>query len=290
MKAYVLLLSLALAPAAIPQDGAVFRTESRMVEVYATVLDHRGHYVDGLPRDSFQISENGRPQPIASFDSDATELSCAILLDTTGSMRNALPSVKRVISQLIDEFRDRDSIAVYSFAATLELLQDFTPDKSAAKRAVMRTRAEGETALFDAMTRVAVAAAARPGKKAVIVFTDGDDNASVMSSQRASEQAKRLGVPVYTVAQGEARHDNGLMRTLRDIAGATGGKAYSVKEARDSEKIFEDVASELQHTYLLSYKVPETNGEGWRKIQVSLAGPKEYKDYTIRAKEGYYAN
>lgn len=291
MTRRLLLLTLViLGASAAGSQEPVFRTEARTVEVYATVLDRHGRYVDGLPRESFQVAENGRAQPIASFDSDSTELSCAILLDTTGSMQKALPALKNVISRLIDEFRDRDFISIYAFSTAFEQLQDFTRDKSAAKRAVMRTRAEGETALFDALMRVAIAAAGRPGKKAVLVFTDGDDNASVISAQRASEQARKLGVPVYTVAQGEAGRSNVLMRTLKEIARTTGGNAYTVKQAHDSAKIFEDVAAELQHTYLLSYRFPEGKEDGWRKIQVSLSGAKEYKDYTIRAKEGYYPN
>jgi Ca-activated chloride channel family protein len=277
-------------PQAPPEPPLVFRAESRMVEVYATVLDRKGKYLDGLPRETFQISDNGVPQPIAAFENNTAELSCAILLDTTGSMRDSLPTVKNAISRLIDEYRDQDSVAVYGFSNTLDLLQDFTRDKAAAKRAVMRTRAAGQTALFDAITRVTMQIGSRTGKKAVVVFTDGDDNASVLNSQRVVEQAKKSGIPVYTVAQGEARHSDTLMNRLKDIASLTGGKTYGVRDAHEAAQIFQDVSAELQHTYLLSYRPPETKDLGWRRIQVSLAGGKEYKDCTIRSKEGYYPN
>jgi Ca-activated chloride channel homolog len=293
MKLYALLACLAIIAAALayPQEPPlVFRSESRLVEVYATVLDHRGKYLDGLPRERFQISDNGVPQPIAAFENNTAELSCAILLDTTGSMRDSLPTVKNAISRLIDEYRDQDSVAVYGFSTSLDLLQDFTRDKAAAKRAVMRTRAAGGTALFDAITRVTLEIASRTGKKAIVVFTDGDDNASVLNSQRVVEQSKKSGIPVYTVAQGEARHEEALMSRLKDIARMTGGKTYGVKDAHEAAQIFQDVFAELQHTYLLSYRPPETKDQGWRHIQVSLNGSKEYKDYTVRSKEGYYPN
>jgi Ca-activated chloride channel homolog len=291
MRRYVLLafLSMIAAGPANPQEP-VFRAESRMVEVYATVLDHKGKYVDGLPRESFQIRDNDQPQPIVAFDNDAAELSCAILLDTTGSMRDSLASVKNAISHLIDEYRDQDSIAIYGFSTTLDLLQDFTRDKAAAKRAVMRPRASGGTALFDALTRVTLEIGRRTGKKAVIVFTDGDDNASVLNSQRTTELAKKSGIPLFTVAQGDARRSDSLMTRLKDIARLTGGKAYGVKDPHEAAKIFEDVSAELQHTYLLSYRPPESKDGAWRRIQVSLNGAKEYKDYTLRSKEGYFPN
>lgn len=291
MKRFVVLASLFITAArpANPQEP-VFRAESRMVQVYATVLDHRGKYVDGLPRESFQIRDNDLPQPIVSFDNEAAELSCAILLDTTGSMRDSLGTVKNAISRLIDEYRDQDSIAIYGFSTTVDLLQDFTRDKAAAKRAVMRTRAAGGTALFDALTRVTLEIGRRTGKKAVIVFTDGDDNASVLNSQRTTELAKKSGIPLYTVAQGDARHSETLMNRLKEIARLTGGKSYGVKDAHEAGKIFEDVSAELQHTYLISYRPPESKDNGWRRIQVSLNGAKEYKEYTVHSKEGYFPN
>ncbi len=292
MKRYALLASLLIATGLLAeqQDPAVFRTESRIVEVYVTVLDHKGKYVDGLPRESFQISENSRPQPLVAFESNAAELSCAFLLDTTGSMRDSLPVVKNALSHLLDEYRDQDSVAIYGFSTTLDLLQDFTRDKSAAKRAVNRTRAAGGTALFDAVTRVTLDIGSRSGKKAVIVFTDGDDNASVLNSQRVVELAKKSGIPVYTVAQGEAEHSAPLMNRLKEIARLTGGKAYGAKDAHQAVRIFEDVSAELQHTYLLSYHPPDSKDDSWRHIQVSLTGSKEYKDYVVRSKEGYFPN
>jgi len=296
MKPYALLafLSIMAAGPANPQapqePPVVFRAESRMVELYATVLDRKGKYLDGLPRETFQITDNGVPQPIAAFENDTAELSCAFLLDTTGSMRDSLPLVKNSISRLLDEYREQDSVAVYGFSTTLDMLQDFTRDKAAAKRAVMRTRAAGGTALFDAITRVTLEISGRAGKKAVIVFTDGDDNASVLNAQRVVEQAKKSGIPVYTVAQGDARRNDQLMNRLKEIARMTGGKTYGVKDAHEAAQIFEDVSAELQHTYLLSYRPPETKDLAWRRIQVSLKGGKEYKDCTVRSKEGYYPN
>jgi VWFA-related protein len=278
------------APLQPQQTPTVFRTEARMVEVYATVLDHKGRYIDGIPQEHFRISDNGQPQSITAFEGNAAGLTCAILLDTTGSMRDSLPTVKNSISRLIDEFRDEDSVAIYGFSTSLDLLQDFTHDRAAARRAVMRTRAAGMTALFDALAHVTLDIGARSGKKAVVVFTDGDDNASVLNAQRAVEGAKKSGIPLYTVAQGEARDSHALMNRLKEIARLTGGKTYGAKDAHEAAQIFQDISAELQHTYLLAYRPPEAKDDGWRQIQVSLSGAKDYKDCTVRSKEGYYPN
>jgi len=285
-----ILISLALMTAAISKaqpGGFVFRTDVRMVEVYATVLDQRGRYLDDLPRDAFRILDNGAPQPIASFENSATELSCAILLDTTGSMAAALPKVKNAIHQLIDEFRESDWIAVYGFSTGVEALQEFTRDRNAAKKAVSRTRAEGGTALFDAISRVAGEISSRSGKKAIVVFTDGDDNASVLNAQRAIERAKKMGVPLYTAAEGEALRHPELFSQLKDLARLTGGKAYAVKNLNKVSSIFQDISEELRHTYLLAYKPPEAPSGDWRQIQLLLSGVRDYK---IQTKAGYFSH
>ncbi len=282
----ILLALLSSAALRAQTGGLVIRTEVRMVEVYATVMDHRGKYLDDLPRDAFQILDNGSPQPIVTFENSATDLSCAILLDTTASMAAALPKVKNAIHQLIDEFRENDWVAVYGFSTGVEALQEFTRDRAAAKRAVTRTRAEGGTALFDAISRVAGEMSQRNGKKAIIIFTDGDDNASVLNVQRAIERAKKMGVPLYTAAEGEALHNPQLLAQLKELSSLTGGKAYSVKSLNDAAAIFHDISEELRHTYLLAFTPPQSPAGDWRPIQLSLNGVRDYK---IQAKAGYFS-
>jgi len=267
------------------QDGAVvFKTGARLVEVYATVFDHHGRYLDGLSGNSFELLDEGVKQPIVTFESNVSNLSCAVLLDTTGSMFRALPGVKNSVLRLIDQFRDGDSLAVYSFNTSLDVLQDFTSDKTALKTAVLRTRAAGQTALYDAISQAAAAISKRSGKKSMIVFTDGDDNASVLSANAALSRVKKLGIPIYSIAQGEAARSPALSRGLKEISQFTGGLAYSVNKAKDVESVFQDISEDLQHGYLLTYKPPAAQGFGWRKIQLVLNGP---KDYRLRAREGY---
>jgi len=161
----ICILAAALAvvfPAGGQQTASTIRVQVHLVEVYASVFDHKGQYVEGLGRDSFQVFEDGKPQQITSFEADKGKLSCAILLDTTGSMADALPRVKNSVVKLIDVLGPEDEVAVYSFDRRLVLRQDFTNDKAAAKRAVLRTRAEGQTALFDALSEVAQELSARP--------------------------------------------------------------------------------------------------------------------------------
>ena len=265
-------------------QDVTFRTNSRLVEVYATVRDEGGRYMDGLPRDRFAVRDNGEIQPLVAFESNTVPLSCAILLDTTGSMAAALPIVKNSVIRMLDELREEDTVAVYGFSTGLNRLQDFTTDKAAAKLAVLRTRAAGDTALFDAVSQLAREVAARAGKKAILVFTDGEDNASVLNARSAVQRAKDAGVPVYAIAEGEALQSKKLLSELKDIADTTGAQLHEAHKTNEITAIFQDIAADLQHTYLLSYKPPPSSDHTWRTVELTVAGVKGAK---IRAKKGY---
>src|SRR5258708_36915876 len=106
-------------------------------------------------------------------------------------MSEALPRVKNSIVKLIDELGPQDSVAIYTFDERRDVRQEFTTNKDAAKRAILRTRAQGRTALFDALSEVAQDISKRPGKKVLVVFTDGDDNASALNANSAIARAKK---------------------------------------------------------------------------------------------------
>jgi Ca-activated chloride channel homolog len=269
---------------ALAQSDAVFRVESRLVEVYATVRDHNGRYLDGLSQDRFQVKDNGQVQPVLAFESNTAKLSCAILLDTTGSMAAVLPIVKSSVMHMIDELAPDDSIAVYSFSVGLKRLQDFTTDKAAAKQAVLRGRASGDTALFDAIAELSREIEPRAGKKAIVVFSDGADNASLLNARFAVQRAKKSGIPVYAVAEGDALKNGQLLAEIKDIAETTGAKFYEAHKTSQINEIFLDISGDLGHTYLLAYKPPPSTEQKWRTIALAVLGVKNVK---ISAKEGY---
>jgi Ca-activated chloride channel homolog len=285
----VCIFAAAFAMAASPaghQQQPTIRVKVPLVEVYASVYDRNGQYVEGLVRDSFRVFEDGKPQQITNFEADSGRLSCAILLDTTGSMNEALPHVKNSIMKLIDILGPEDSVAIFTFDRRLVVRQEFTTDKAAAKRAILRTRAEGQTALFDALSEVVQEISERPGKKALVVFSDGDDNASVLNANAAVTRAKRAGIPLYAIAEGEATHSGELRKLLVDLSKRTGGACYQAKKPSEIEEVFQKIAIDLRHLYMLTYR-PESLAEDgrWRKIDVALTGQ---KDLRVRSKEGYF--
>jgi VWFA-related protein len=195
--------------------------------------------------------------------------------------------LKATALKLLGELRPIDSVAIYTFSDSVTALQPFTADKNAAARAVLRTRAYGKTALYDALTRVSREIAERAGKKVIVVFTDGADNLSALTSETALRRAKTLGVPVYTIAQGDALESPDLLKQLANLSHATGGVAFTIHSPTEIEKVFETITEDLMHGYLLAFQPPATEDRTWRPIEVKLRSPRGHK---IRARLGYYPN
>lgn len=279
------------APQAVPaaggadDDAADFRSDSKLVEVYTTVTDGRGRYVDDLKLEQFTLVNGKAPQTILAFEPQTSDLSVALLLDTTGSMVDTIASLKRAAIKLIDSLRPGDSVAVYSFSDQVTELAGYTTDRKITKNAVLSARPFGNTALYDSVARMGHELTGRSGKKVVIVFTDGHDTASMLKVEAAIERAKVSGVPVYTIAEGEATANPELVRQLAAISDATGGVPFLVRNPDDMAKVFERVAEDLAHGYMLFFQSPAEEDHTWREIHVQINGR---KDLRIRARDGYY--
>jgi VWFA-related protein len=262
-----------------------FRAEVRLVEVYASIFDNRGNPLPNLTRERFQVFDAGQPQALAAFEGADDALSCALLLDTTGSMTDFLPALKSAALRFVDELTKEQSVAVYTFTRTLQAAQPFTTDKMLLKRAVMRTSAGGGTRLFDSVAQVARDLEARRGKKALVLFTDGDDNASTLKAEGAARQASQSGVPVYVIAQGNGLKDVRLMKILEGLANGSGGLSFRLTRPDKIGNVFSEISRDLRHTYLLGWKRPEAAGTAWRPVKIVVTN---VGDAHIRARQGYW--
>jgi Ca-activated chloride channel family protein len=275
-----------LQPAILAQDVPVFKSDVRLVEIYATVFDHGGHPVDGLHREQFEVRDDGAAQPIQVFESSETPLSCALLLDTTGSMTDSIPALRNAAREFIGQLRPKDTVAVYAFTDHVDELAEFTEDKAVARRGLARLRAGGRTALFDAISQVALSLERRPGKKVIVVLTDGGDNASTLNRESAANRARKAGVPVFAVAEGQALKDPAAAKLLHELAEATGGHLYKAERDKDIEKVFSAIADDLQSGYLLAFHPPtDEKPTPWHELRVSVKDTP--KPLSVRARTGY---
>jgi VWFA-related protein len=256
-----------------------------MIEVYAAVSDDRGRPVTNLQSEDFRVLEDNRAQQIRVFEPQSSAMTIALLVDTTGSMTSDLPRVKNAVARLLNSVKPEDNVGLFTFANGLNRLSSFSRDRTATLKAIFKARAAGQTALFDSLAQLSRQISRDGGKKAILLFTDGDDNSSVLSLEASIKSVQRIGVPIYTVLYGRALRDPSLFRRLERISMLTGGIPLKVKDPGEVATAFGRVGQDMQNMYLLGYQSDSDNNDDWRTIKVSLPNHPKLK---LRAKEGYW--
>ena len=283
----------AAAPANSPSQFAqdqddVVRVDTELVVVNATVLGKDGKFVPGLRRGDFQIFEDGQEQKLATFSAEETPFAAAVLLDTSGSMEARLSLGRSAAIRFLDGLRQEDVAAIYSFDHKVEQWQDFSPGRDLPPR-VYGLKAKMLTALNDAVLRAADDLAKRPERRrAILVLSDGGENYSKASADKALDHALQAGATIYAVnmsPQGVTR-DLVAAGILKNLAEKSGGRYIAAPGGQELRDEFAAIAEELGHQYTLGYRPTNRARDGrWRAIQVKLPKP----DVTVRTRKGYRA-
>jgi len=250
------------------------------------VTDDRGEFVKGLPKTAFKVRQDGIPQTITHFPSGDLPLELTGALDVSGSMIDAIPALKAAVRAFIAALKQKDELTLLAFNDTPFVVARASADSAARQRAVDRLAAFGGTALYDVMVQAAALLGKRIGRRALVVFSDGEDTTSRMSQRAAEDQLMRSDTTVYTIAQGKAYRDPALRAVLERLARTSGGRAFASEDIGTLGADFDEILRELSNQYLLAYEPPDLKRDGaWHKITVEVnpAG------YHVRAKEGYLA-
>ncbi len=270
------------------QDEDVVRVNTDLVVLNATVLGKDGKFVSGLRRADFHILEDGKEQKLASFSAAETPFAAAIVIDTSGSMDARLTLARSAAIQFLDGLREADVAAVYNFDYKVEQLQDFSPGRDLPPKA-FGLRAKTTTALNDAVLRAADDLAVRPEKRrAIVVLSDGGENASRASSDKALNHALAGGATIYAVNMSEEGPARDIVGSsiLKNLAAKSGGQYISTPGGQKLRDAFASIFEELSHQYTLSYVSSNRERDGkWRAVEVRLARP----EITVRTRKGYRA-
>ena len=256
--------------------------EVNRVLLWATVETKAKQPMAGLTREQFRVLEDGVEQTLLDFYPEDRPITLALLLDSSGSIREALADVHEGALGFIDELKAEDRALVIDFDDKVYLLQDLTSDKAALREAASSTEALGDTAIYDALHAAFRKLRGIDGRKAIVLLTDGDDTSSQFPFERVLEEAKTQDVLIYAIGLGPSVRKG----PLKEFTDATGGRAYFVDKAKELVAAYKAIAAELRAQYYLSYQSPLTEYDGrWVKIDVATTLP----DLTVRAKRGYYA-
>jgi Ca-activated chloride channel homolog len=282
---------------ASPQSPAVFRASVNLVRVGAVVRDKKGRFVRNLTMRDFEVFDDGKVQKITGFHNELTDVSVALLLDTSGSMDSRLSTARDAATQLLAILdRENDEAAVFTFDTRLEEVRPFTSGMRTLPEGLAALKPFGATSLHDAIARTAERLTTRGRlRRAVIVFTDGIDTASRLSASEVSGIASAIDVPVYIVGIVPAIDNpsadistisaerSPLGSSLSDLALWTGGHTFMTTTQIDRMAAARQILDELRQQYLISF---EASGKpGWHPLVVKTRD----KDHIVRARSGYNA-
>ena len=218
--------------------------------------------------------------------SPVTGASVFILFDTSNYMYRGFVFAQDAIADFVRSLDRPDKVALYSYSRDFSRVSVITPDRAMALRGVRTTVAGDDAALYDALLLTLRDAARLTGRKVVVVFSNGPDNASMVAPEDVRELAQSEGIPIYMISTQEARLEPVSTAVFERMSASTGGKAYFAKSWRAQQQAFASIREDLAHLYSLSYYPQPNPNRGWRSITVKLVGA-SMKGYHIRTRSGY---
>ncbi len=268
-----------------PQYAA--EVDVNLIEQYVAVTDRAGNLVNDLKQEEFEVYESGKKQEIVKFELvQNLPLVIGVLLDTSGSMSGALVDTVKAASGFLESvLTPRDKAFAVGFARRPSLLMSPTDDVGAVVQAIEGVQAIGDTALHDALVHSLYYFRGMQGQRALVLLSDGDDNASYMKYKDALEYAGRSGVAIYAIGLNLPPFEATVRAKLEEFAKGTGGRVFFTHDAKDLPGIYKQIETELRSRYLLAYNSTETsNQSGFREVEVKL----RKGGLKARTARGYY--
>ncbi|HZI66924.1 MAG TPA: VWA domain-containing protein [Thermoanaerobaculia bacterium] len=256
------------------------------VELYTTVTD-KGRPVPGLQASNFKVFEDGVIQKVESFEYVKNlPLTLGVIVDTSASMLESLAETQAAALSFLDfSVGEKDRAFTVSFDNEPYLLTKLTNRKDRLFRSLAGLRAEGSTALYDAIIYGLYQFTGVKGKKALVVLSDGKDTASKFDYETLVEYVKRAGISIYGIGLKISGADLEVKYKLNKLAQSTGGQTFYVDSAKNLESVYRQINEDLRSQYLLTYYSTNATGkEKWRKVEIKV----EPSSLQARAITGYY--
>jgi Ca-activated chloride channel family protein len=299
----------------------VFKSRVDLVVLSFTVTDNKGKYVNGLKPADFRIMEDGIKEKLATFSEgnrpamqilddgtlkpmapgeqpEGERLAAApasdafvgtnvfVLFDTSNFMYHGFVYAEDAIADFVRGLDKADSVAVYTFSRNLSRAANLTSDRNNAIFGLRKSVAGDDTALYNGLLLTLRDAAKVPGRKVVIVFSNGPDNASMVAPDDVRAVAEDEGIPIYVISTNDVNKDPISSNVFKRIATRTGGKAYWAKTWQKQVEAFEAVREDLGNSYTVTYYPAPNPNEGFRKIDIQIVSDTG-KHYRVRSRPGY---
>ena len=306
---------------ALAQDRPTFKVKVDMVVLSFQITDNKGHYVNGLKPKDFRILEDGIQQKINTFsegnqapvtlaedgtpkpattlttttettdspESRAESLvgtSVSVLFDTSNYMYRGFVYASDAIADFIRGLDRADSVAVYTYSRNLSRAAPLSKERENAIGGLRKAVAGDDSALYNALLLTLRDAAKVPGRKVVIVFSNGPDNASMVAPDDVRAVAEDEGIPIYVISTNEVNKDPISSNVFKRISQRTGGKSYFARTWQKQVEAFEAIREDLGNSYTITYYPQPNPNEGFRKLSVEILSDAQ-KKYRVQSRPGY---
>jgi Ca-activated chloride channel family protein len=269
-----------------------FKVSTNSVALYATVTDADKRLVPDLVEADFEVYDNGKPQPITSFTNKPLPITVVVMLDSSGSMTLALDLVKAAAEQFLLRMMPEDQGMVGAFNDKIQFIPDgFTSSRDELVGSLKNLDFGYPTRLYDAVNQSMAQLKGIPGRKVVLVFTDGDDNASKVGAGDVNDRARAEDVMIYSVGlenvyfDGQQKTRSSPDRGLKHLSEDTGGGFFLLKKTDELGSTFTRVAQELHSQYVIGFSPQVLDGKV-HKLEVKI---KQKPGMTARARKSYVA-
>ena len=261
--------------------------EVALVQVAATVTDQHGRFVRGLGPEAFRVFEDGVPQTLSHFVGQGTPRELVVAVDMSGSMAPAMAHCRQAVKGFLARLKPEDRVTLLAFNDSLFTVASRETSPAALQRAVDRLAAWGGTALFDVVLRGLEQLERQRGRRALVLFTDGEDRSSHATAEDVERRVELSAAPIYVIAQGKGTRERELKRVMDRLADVSGGRAFYTEGIEELEGVFAEITEDLDSQYLLAYEPSNAAQDGsWRTIKVELKGSGRHR---VRARQGYRA-
>ncbi|MEM1247673.1 MAG: VWA domain-containing protein [Acidobacteriota bacterium] len=270
--------------------NATEAVDVELVEVFTGVRRKNGQPILDLQTSDFTVSEDGRPQVLQSFRRvEELPLHVALLLDTSSTMTEEMKELRQAATRFLEQvLREDDRAALIPFTHRAFVAAPFTNDLKLLRAAASALTAWGGTSLLTSTVLSLHYLREAPGKRALILVSDGVDEDSSLTYDDVLDYAARVDAAIYTIGLGvptvgnETREE--AQRLLRGLAERTGGRYFAVKPRSDLSDVFAAIETDLRTQYLLTYESNQPPSSGFRRIQVDV----ERRGARVQARPGYY--
>lgn len=274
------------------------RERTELVSFTLTVTDRQGRAIEGLLPQDIEIFEDKVKQTIEHYSAADSPVSVGVVFDLSGSMQRKLDSARQSLARFVETSHNDDDFFVIGFNRQANLVAESGDGESVSRR-LSFVKAQGETALYDAIyLGIEKALQGRHQRRALLLISDGQDNASRYSLAQVRQRLKEADVQLYAIGiarpglsdKAELREEQRGQMILQELAQLTGGQAFFISTEAELEQATSRVALELRHQYSLGYTPTNQQRDGkWRKIKVRINPSAELPPVIIRVREGYFA-